>query len=47
MELKLDIWRLKNILASTMKKIERRLISVVSGFDNKNSRSKDSRKLLN
>ena len=30
-----------------MKKIERRLISVVSGFDNKNSRSKDSRKLLN
>ena len=37
----------KYSLASTMKKIERRLISVVSGFDNKNSRSKDSRKLLN
>ena len=37
----------KYSLASTMKKIERRLISVVSGFDNKNSRSKDSHKLLN
>ena len=37
----------KYSLASTMKKIERRLIAVVSGFDSKTSRSKDSHKLLN
>ena len=34
-------------LASSMKKNDRRVIAVVSGFPNKNSRSKDSLKLLN
>ncbi len=37
----------KYSLASSMKKNDRRLISVVSGFETKNSRSKESQKLLN
>tara|TARA_B100000886_G_scaffold339463_1_gene305015 strand:+ start:944 stop:2098 length:1155 start_codon:yes stop_codon:yes gene_type:complete len=37
----------KYSLASTMRKVERRLISVVSGFQSKSSRSIESRKLLN
>ena len=37
----------KYSLASSMKKKERRLISVVSGFDTKNLRSSESLKLLN
>ena len=37
----------KYSLASSMKKNDRRLISVISGFETKNSRSKDSLKLLN
>jgi len=37
----------KYSLASTMKKVDRRLISVVSGFQSKSSRSIESQKLLN
>ncbi len=37
----------KYSLASSMKKQDRRLIAVVSGFETKNSRSKESLKLLN
>ena len=37
----------KYSLASSMKKNDRRVISVISGFETKNSRSKDSLKLLN
>ena len=37
----------KYSLASSMKKNDRRIISVVSGFDTKNLRSSESLKLLN
>ena len=37
----------KYSLASTMRKVDRRLISVVSGFQSKSSRSIESQKLLN